>query len=179
VLLSAIAPVLAAARAVVTRRPHPCPGADLRPRPADTGLPEAATVCLLNGERRAHGLRPLRANGYLQAIAGEQVGGMVSWNYFADVRPSGSTPARLIKVSRYGARAAKLSTGENIGWGTGGEATPARMVAAWMHSPPHRAVILARGFRDVGVGIAAALPSALGRGSHGALYAVEFAARDR
>ena len=46
-----------------------------------------------------------------------------------------------------------------------------------MHSAPHRAVILAARFRDMGTGMAPALPRVLRRGGPGAVYAVEFAAR--
>jgi uncharacterized protein YkwD len=93
------------------------------------------------------------------------------------VRPSGTTPGALIASSPYGAHAVDLSAGQNIGWGTGGDATPASMVAAWMASPPHRALILARAFRDVGVGVSTRIPGVLGHGPWGAVYAVEFAAR--
>jgi uncharacterized protein YkwD len=170
--------VVAAAKAVATRLPVPaCAGAELRPGPSNMPTVTAATVCLLNQVRSTYHLTALRANGYLQRVAAAQVGQMVRWNYFADVRPSGATPSTLIASTRYAAHAARLQTGQNIGWGTGQDATPASMVAAWMASPPHRALILARSFRDVGVGITMRLPTVLGEGPKGAVYAVEFAAR--
>jgi uncharacterized protein YkwD len=179
-LLAAVAPVLAAARSVVARRASaPCPGADLRPRPFAAAQVETATVCLINRIRVSHRLLRLDANRYLQRVAGAQVGHMVRWNYFADVRPSGQTPSRLIASTRYAAHAAGLATGQNIGWGTGDDTTPARIVAAWMQSPPHRAVILSPRFHDVGAAVASVLPTFLRRGEPGALYAAEFAARGR
>jgi hypothetical protein len=51
------------------------------------------------------------------------------------------------------------------------------MVAAWMHSPPHRAIILTGTFNDAGVGVTPIVPSDLGVGEGGATYAIEFAAR--
>jgi uncharacterized protein YkwD len=177
-LLSMLAPVLTAAKAAVARRAAlPCPGADLRPGPSTAGAVTAATLCLLNQLRSSHHLRALRANGYLQRVATGQVRHMVHWNYFADVPPNGQTPEAMIASSRYAAHAARLATGQNIGWGTGADATPASMVAAWMASPPHRALILARAFRDAGVAVSMRLPAALEQGSGGAVYAVEFAAR--
>jgi uncharacterized protein YkwD len=177
-LLGALTPVVAAAKAVVARRPAlPCPGADLRPAPANAGAVAAATLCLINQVRHGYHLGALRANRYLQRVAAGQVRQMVHWNYFADVRPTGQTPKDLIASSRYAAHAARLSTGQNIGWGTGRKATPANMVAAWMASPPHRALILRRAFNDVGVGVALQLPEVVGHHRQGALYAVEFAAR--
>jgi uncharacterized protein YkwD len=177
-LVGLLAPVLAAARAVATRRAAPpCPGADLLPEAANLAAASAATECLLNRVRASQRERPLRANLYLQRVAAKEVGQMVGWDYFADVPPAGKSPARLIAASRYGARAARLSTGQNIGWGTGRLATPASMVSSWMASPPHRMLILTAGFSDIGVGISPTLPAVLAHGEPGGLYAVEFGAR--
>jgi uncharacterized protein YkwD len=177
-LMGMCALVVAAARAVAARKPSPrCPGVDLRPAPANAAAIGDATVCLINQLRGWHHQRALRANRSLQRVATGQVRHMVRWNYFGDVRPSGQTPAGLIARTGYAAHAAHLATGENIGWGTGDEATPAAMVAGWMASPPHRAVILGRAFRDIGAGMWAQLPGRLGQGSPGAVYAVELGAR--
>jgi uncharacterized protein YkwD len=154
-----------------------CPGADVRPSAANSAAVGAATACLINGVRVANRLRPLHVNRYLQGVASGQVGEMVRWNYFADVGPSGRTPGKLIASTRYALRAANLSTAQNIGWATGAYSTPASMVATWMDSPPHRAVILAGDFHDIGVGVAPRLPSVLQQGRVGAIYAVEFGAR--
>jgi len=167
----------AGAAALAERASVPCPGANLRPSAANSAPVEAATACLINGVRAAYRLRPLHVNRYLQGVAAGQVDEMVRWNYFADVGPSGQTPGKLIASSRYAVRAASLYTGQNIGWATGAYSTPANMVATWMDSPPHRAVILAGDFHDVGVGVAATLPSVLQHGRLGAIYAVEFGAR--
>jgi uncharacterized protein YkwD len=179
-LLAVLAPVVAAARAVVARLPAPpCPGADLRPGPTNAAAVGVATLCLINQLRNSHHLRVLRSNRSLQRIATRQVREMVQWNYFSDWPPAGRGAGTLIPSSRYAAHAARLSTGQNIGWGTGDEATPASMVSAWMASPPHRALMLAGDFHDIGVGISPSLPAVLERGPQGGLYAVEFAARGR
>jgi uncharacterized protein YkwD len=179
-LLGVAAPVIAAARAVVARRPAPpCPGADLRPGPLNAGAVDAATLCEINQLRGSHHLPSLRVNRYLHRVAAGQVSQMVRWNYFADLPPAGRSSGALIASSRYAAHAARLSTGQNIGWGTGDEGTPSSMVTAWMASPPHRALILARAFRDIGVAITPSLPAVLHCGPFGGLYAVEFAARAR
>jgi uncharacterized protein YkwD len=177
-LVGLLAPVLAAARAVATRRAQPaCPGADLLPDPANVAAASAATECLLNRVRASNREHALRANRYLQGVAFAEVRQMVGWDYFADVPPAGESSARLIATSRYGARATRLATGQNIGWGTGHYATPASVVAAWMASPPHRALILTPGFSDVGVGVSPTLPAVLPQRGSGGLYAVEFGAR--
>jgi len=176
-LLGVIAPVLAAALTAARRPAQPCPGANVVPGAADAASVEQATECLINRVRASRGLRALRHNGVLQRVASGQVHQMVHWDYFAVVRPTGQTAAGLIASTHYAAHAHKLATGQNICWATGTETTPARIVSAWMHSAPHRAVILAARFRDIGAGMAPALPSVLSRGGRGAVYAVEFAAR--
>ena len=178
VLLGILAPVLAAARAVAARRPpQPCQGANVVPNAADAEAVEHATECLINRVRASRGLRALHHNRALQRVASGQVRQMVRWDYFADVRPTGQTAGALIASTHYAAHRGQLAIGQNIGWATGTETTPAHMVSAWMHSRPHRAVILEARFRDIGAGMAPALPSVLRRGRHGAVYSVEFAAR--
>jgi uncharacterized protein YkwD len=175
-LLGVLAPVVAAARAAVARRPvPPCPGADSRPLPGNAAAARFATVCLINQLRRSYRLPALSANRYLQRVATGQAGQMVRWNYFSDLPPAGRPAGALIASSRYAAHAARLSTGQNIGWGTGDDASPSTMVSAWMASPPHRRLMLARAFHNVGVGISASLPTVLEQNQQGALYAVEFA----
>jgi uncharacterized protein YkwD len=152
-----------------------CKGTNLRPSRANAATIDAATLCLIDRTRIAHGLRPLKTNRELQAVAVSQVTDMVRLDYFADDRPTGQTPAALIAATRYGEHAKGLSIGENIGWGTGGYATPAQMVTAWLQSPPHREIILTGEYSDAGVGATPAVPSSLAEGQTGATYALELA----
>jgi len=158
-------------------RASSCAYANLRPTSADRSRVDAATLCLIDRVRAAYELRPLRPNRELQSVASAQTIGMVNNDYFDDNSPSGQSPAALIEAMPYGADAASLSTAQDLGWGTHSDATPAGMVRAWMGSPPHREIILTAAFRDAGIGIAPAVPKVIGRGTHGATYAVEFAAR--
>jgi uncharacterized protein YkwD len=152
-----------------------CPNSNLTPTATNAKAIDAATLCLIDNVRAAYRLGPLRANRELQKVATVQVDDMVGWNYFADDRPPAQTPASLIAATRYTARTANISTGQNIGWGTGQYATPAQMVAAWMASPPHREIILIGEYTAAGVGVAPAVPSVLEQPLQGATYAVEFA----
>jgi uncharacterized protein YkwD len=156
---------------------EPCPGAALLPTSTDTTAVNAATLCLVNQVRAAHRLRRLHANRYLLGVAASQVTTMVSWDYFADVRPSGQTPLSLVGVTRYPAHAANFAVGQNIAWGTGTFSSPAHIVAEWMASPPHRAVILTPEYRDAGVAVKPAVPGVLRAGRSGATYAMEFGER--
>ena len=181
-LVAALLMSAAASGASTTQaRPAPrtCVGATLLPTSANAATVSAATLCLINQVRRAHHLRPLRANRELRGVAEDQTYGMVRRNYFGDSPPSGQTLTARIIASRYLAHAGRFSTAQNIGWGTVGDATAARIVEAWMASPPHRLVILTAAFRDAGVVVVPALPSVVGGGRGGATWAVEFGTRLR
>jgi uncharacterized protein YkwD len=155
----------------------PCAGAGVRPTSTNKAAIDAATLCLINKVRAAHHVPALRSNGDLGAVAASQVAAMVRMDYFADVRPTGQTPLALVFTTRYSANSTGVSVGQNIAWGTGRYATPARVVAAWMASPPHRRVMLEAGYRDAGVAVTPRVPSVLARGQAGATYAIEFGVR--
>jgi len=155
----------------------PCTGVNASPNHFNSASIDAATLCLIDQERAAHGLRPLQVNSELHALASSQVRHMLSWDYFTDDRPPGLTPMALIASTRYPSHAKSLSIGQNIGWGTGEYSTPASMVAAWMASPPHRQIILTGEYTEAGVGVMPAVPSVLEQGHSGATYAIEFGAR--
>lgn len=169
------APATAAPRARAAA--EACPGQGLRPTAATAAAVERATLCLVNRVRAAHRLRSLHPNRYLLGVAASQVTTMVSWDYFSDVRPSGQTPMSLVSLSRYPAHAAGFAVGQNIAWGTGGYSSPAHIVAEWMASPPHRAIILTSEYRDAGVAVEPAVPGVVRAGRHGATYAMEFGVR--
>jgi uncharacterized protein YkwD len=154
-----------------------CQGAGERPNRADIAAIDATTLCLIDRARAAHGLGALKPNRELRAVAISQVKEMVRLDYFSDDRPSGETPGSLIASTSYGRHAAELATAENIGWGTGRDATPAEIVAAWLASPPHRAIVLSRSLSEVGVAAIAAVPARLAAGWPGATYALELARR--
>lgn len=132
-----------------------------------------ATLCLLNRVRARHGLRPLRLNAKLSHAARAHSRDMVRHRYFAHNSRNGRSPFDRMLSTHYVPRNAAWWLGENIGWGSGTLSAPAAMVRAWMHSPPHRANILSRHFRDIGIGIAAGAPVAGSRGA-GATYTTDF-----
>jgi cysteine-rich secretory family protein len=166
---------LAAGASAAARRS--CRDANLRPSPVDRPAVASATLCLINQVRRAERLPLLRANRPLAGVAAAQLKSMVQSDYFADVRPSGQTPMSLVAATSYRAHTSGFSVGENLAWGTGNYATPAHILAEWMASPPHRALILNGEFHDAGVAVAAAVPSILSADNRGATYAIEFGVR--
>jgi uncharacterized protein YkwD len=155
----------------------PCKDTSLRPTRKDIGRVTTATLCLIDRERAAYRLAQLRTNSSLQQIATGQAKAMVVGDYFGDNTPGGTTPWQRITASPYGIGAHSVAAAQNIGWGTERMATPAGMVSIWMHSAPHRQIVLTGGYRDVGIGVAPAAPSRLTKGAPGATYTVEFAVR--
>ncbi|MCW2952817.1 MAG: SCP-like extracellular [Conexibacter sp.] len=117
-----------------------------------------ATLCLLNRERTRRGLRPLTMNERLTRVAAAHSRDMVIERYFAHDSLDGTTPFQRIIAAHYVPPKAGWSLAENIGWGADDLAQPLALVRAWMHSAPHRANILSRDFREIGVGIAAGVP---------------------
>ncbi len=155
-----------------------CKGADTTPAARNVAKARSATLCLLNQQRRAHGLGRLRAHRMLQSVAQRYAGAMVRGGFFAHVSPTGSTlEQRIRRGTRYLAGALRYEIGENIAWGQGVRAKPRAIVAAWMASPGHRANILRPAFREVGVGIFPGAPVAGLTGSQAVTYTNEFGAR--
>jgi uncharacterized protein YkwD len=153
-----------------------CIGADLLPTPLTLDIATKATFCLVNVQRTTHGLRALRDNSRIDKAAASHSKDMVARSYFDHVTPAGADPVtRLSRVHYITNSLLSWSIGEDLGWGSGTEATPRAIVQAWMDSPPHRANILRTSFRDAGVGVAYGAPQ------HvllpGATYTIDFGRR--
>lgn len=168
---------LAAGVAPAALAPQPCAAANVHPSAINAAAVDAATLCLVNEVRSAHGLGPVHANRALRKVAASQVSSMVHSDYFADDRPTGQTPLSLVAVTRYPVHAAEFAVGENIAWGTGSSTTPAHIVAEWMASTPHREIMLSTQYRDAGVAVMPAVPAILNASHRGATYAIEFGMR--
>lgn len=153
-----------------------CAAAHARVSSATLEVARRATVCLLNRERAARGLAPLRLHPTLTRVAERHARDMVRNRYFAHVSRDGRSPFDRMLATRYVGRGAHWLLGENIGWGTRSLAEPASLVKAWMRSPGHRRNILNGRFRDVGVGIALGVPEPRFAGQHGATYTTDFGA---
>jgi uncharacterized protein YkwD len=149
-----------------------CTGADLPPGTSVAPSAGTAVVCLVNVERTERRLAPLRDSAALRAAAGHYAGQMVAGGFFDHVSPTGSTLRARIAGVGYFKRTGYV-LGENIAIGSGGLGAPSAIVAAWMASPGHRHNILAREFRDVGIGVA----SGMAGGGVGATYVADFGRR--
>jgi uncharacterized protein YkwD len=136
----------------------------------------SAIGCLVNEQRRRHGLPPVRSSWLLRHAASGLAGNMVRRRFFGHVTPGGSTVASRVRSTGYLGGARSWMLGETIAWGAAGRGTPAALVNALMHSPPHRAILLDRRFREVGVGVAFGVPTARS-GTVGATIALDFGRR--
>lgn len=180
-LLAAVAllalPAAAGAHGPAHRHAHraigACSSSHAAVRAATIRRSRDATLCLLNRVRARHGLPRLRLNAKLSRAARRHSRDMVRHRYFAHDSLSGRSPFERMRATHYVPRSASWWLGENIGWGSGSLAEPIAMVRAWMHSPPHRANILSRHFRDIGIGIAVGAPV----GGGGATYTTDFGRR--
>jgi uncharacterized protein YkwD len=95
----------------------------------------------VNAERGQQGLRPYRGAARLHGSARAYARWMLRHDFFGH-------QSRIRASNRYSL------LGENLAWHTGRGAQVRGTVRRWMGSPPHRALILHRGFRWLGAGLA-------------------------
>jgi len=109
---------------------------------------QSRVLVLFNRQRAARGLHALSADPDLVRAATSHSNDMLRRGYFAHDGPQGAWDTRIRRYVKSSVIAEILS------YGSGSYATPGGMVAAWMHSPEHRRIILTPGLRHVGLGIA-------------------------
>jgi uncharacterized protein YkwD len=176
-LVALLAPAGAQARPEARASQNDCANTNLKPTRANLELVRAAVLCLHNRERARHGLPRLRENPLLRRAAERHTDDMVSERFFDHTSPSGSTMVERIRRTGYTKRARSWALGENIAWGSGSLATAAQIHRSWMKSPGHRANILQRSFREIGIGIESGLPVRLSAAQSGATYTTDFGFR--
>ena len=122
---------------------------------------ERSVIRHINAIRTANGLPHVRPWHALRHAAEEHSRDMARANFF-DHPSSDGTPF-AVRVRRYvGSR----PIGETLAALTGG-GQAARVVQMWMNSPPHRAILLERAFRRIGL--------ARHRSGFGMLFTADFA----
>lgn len=145
-----------------------CENRDLRPDENNLSTVEAATLCLVNAERRARDRPALRNDSQLAEAAERKSEHMVRESYFAHVGPDDRNVVDWARDSGYVPGRGDFEVGENLGWASEGGATPEMIVLGWMRSPGHRRNLLAERFRDSGIGVVLGAPRPEGGG--GATY---------
>ena len=177
------APLLAALLALVAllapaaAQAQGCANANVRPTRANLEIVRAAVLCLHNAERARHGLPRLSENPRLRRAAARHTAHMVEARFFDHTSPAGSTMVDRIRRTGYTSGTRGWSIGENIAWGTGRLATAAQIQRSWMNSPGHRANILQRAFREIGIGIGTGVPVRVSASQSGATYTADFGVR--
>ena len=108
---------------------------------------ERKVIRIVNRIRARHGLRRLRPNHRLALAASTHTGDMLRRDFLSHSSSDGTDMGS--RVRRY--TGAKRWIGENI-VAMSGRATARNAVRMWMHSPPHRAVLLSPSGRRIGIG---------------------------
>jgi uncharacterized protein YkwD len=170
--LSATALALAGAPAASAAS---CGSASAQPGEVSKAAMASSTICLLNAERTQRGLRPLKVNRRLARAATGHAGDMVRHDYFSHDSLSGASFVDRIRRTGYLSGRRAWIVGENLAWGSGDRSSPSAIVRAWMNSPGHRANILQRRFRQVGLGLVMGAPER--QPGPAATYATDFGAR--
>ena len=121
-----------------------------------------ATLCLINVQRAQP--RVARAATERKAVAGGP-GPLARHGREARLllhtTPDGLSFAERIRGTGYLRASRRWFVGENLAGPWRGRDSARRIVRAWMHSPPHREVMLNPAFREVGIGIASGVPRPL------------------
>jgi uncharacterized protein YkwD len=159
VALGAKKPIKAAAAAV------PCTNTDVMPTAQNLDAVRAAILCLHNQIRSEAGLPVLKDNAKLRKAALGQSADMVSNGYFDHTSPDGDTFVDRILGAGYAKKTDGWTLGENLAWGTGDLSTAQGVMNAWMASPGHKANILKKAYREVGIGIRLGVPTDNGVGA--------------
>ena len=154
-----------------------CSAAHSIPRDDNLNDIGSATLCLLNRERVRRHLHRLRENPRLSQASAAHSRDMARRNYFEHTGPGGLTMVKRVLRVDYVNPNQGWMLGENIAWGSGSLATPAGIVRMWMHSPGHRANILSRSFKEIGIGVAVGVPVTVDAASGGATYTTDFGRR--
>lgn len=142
---------IAAAVSVALASAPPPARPDAPACPVDAAARDAI-VCRVNDQRAARHEPLLRLDAHLTATAKRYAEALGTTRPLThELRGKGS-PAKRIAAGGYGRGRRIVDFAEVLGRSFGGAATPARRVRDWLEDPPIRRALLARRFRDVGVG---------------------------
>jgi uncharacterized protein YkwD len=143
----------------------PCAHASAAPSHLSTRAASHALQCLINDVRAQHGLRPVRANARLGLAARRHAGDMATHDFFAHVAPGGTTMQARVKRAGYLRSVHEWWLGEALAWGKARSGAPRAILRSLLSSPPHRAILLDPGFRDIGIGVVHGAPTGSGAGA--------------
>ena len=79
-------------------------------------------------------------------------------SFFAHEAPDGTDVVDRLTAAGYIRLGSGWEVGENLAWAQGVPASPRNVVKAWMESPGHKANVLTRSYREIGIGIVLGTP---------------------
>ncbi|WP_053227464.1 CAP domain-containing protein [Solirubrobacter soli] len=166
----------AATPASASRGVYQCNGSlEIPQAPSELATASSAVICLVNIEREARGIDPLRRDADLARAARGHATDMAQNQFFAHTSPSGEGLNDRLEAAGYGEPGDGWRAGENLGWGTGDRSSPNALVDAWLNSEHHKRILLSPTYREIGVGVAGGAPTATSSGLPGATYAMDLA----
>lgn len=114
-----------------------------------TAQMEAQVLERINEIRQQHGLKQLRNNEKLAAVARNYSRQMQEQNFFSHTSPAGDTMVQRV----HSAGIFYLMLGENLFKGTNIPKPVPEAVQGWMESPGHRENILRPEYQQTGIGV--------------------------
>jgi uncharacterized protein YkwD len=156
------------------RKKRGCKGAKKPAFKSKGNQARKAVLCLIDKARRRRGKGDLKPNGSLKASSKRHSSKMVNSGCFAhQCNGEPPLPSRVTRTGYLPCNCA-WSVGENLAYGKGSSSAPAAIVAAWLKSPPHKAVMLG-GYNHADVGVLKGAPG--NRNFTGATFTINFGAK--
>jgi uncharacterized protein YkwD len=152
----------------------PCANTTITPAPENLEVVRATLLCLHNQIRVQAGLPTLKDNAKLRKAAVGHSNDMVVDGFFDHTSPNGDTFVDRIITAGYAKRNDAWTIGENLAWGTGELSTPQAIMDAWMNSAGHKANILKKSYKEVGIAVRIGVPT---DGTVGATVTADFGAK--
>jgi uncharacterized protein YkwD len=147
-----------------------CAGGHLSAASQTPDQARAAVICLINKKRARNHVKPAHEHPLLDLAAQAHTDAMTAEDFFS--HEGDGTPASRAANAGYSAGAHAWGVGEDLFWGAAKRSTPSATVNAWMHSSVHRAVLLSKRYRQVGVGVDQGSPAGADSGLTGTYTAV-------
>jgi uncharacterized protein YkwD len=133
--------------------PPACANAHRVPTRSSTAATRAALLCLVNAARTERQVPALRPEAHLRHAAERFARALDPARPLTHAGRGGSSPLERIAAAGYRGATDELDVSETLGRSIGTTAAPAERVRAWLADPPTRRLLLARRFRDAGIGV--------------------------
>ncbi len=117
----------------------------------DEAASRKSMICLTNYARHRKGLKRYKVNSKLTRSATRKSEDIVRCNDFSHEACGRKFTYWFDKVGYTDSPG--WSAGENIAWGSGSFGNSRAIFQAWLNSPGHRAAILSKDYREIGIGV--------------------------